>query len=56
MHAQVNKLIERVEATFVKHFANGNHSKGMGYLRKVKKRERHRITYFLGKSDTKGSR
>ncbi|KAF5725377.1 phosphate transporter PHO1 9-like [Tripterygium wilfordii] len=45
---EITKLIERVEATFVKHFANGNHRKGMDILRPKAKRERHRTTYFLG--------
>ncbi|KAH7554559.1 hypothetical protein ACOSP7_028017 [Xanthoceras sorbifolium] len=45
---EVTKLMERVEATFVKHFANGNHSKGMDTLRPKAKRETHRITFFLG--------
>ncbi|KAK2655611.1 hypothetical protein Ddye_008663 [Dipteronia dyeriana] len=45
---EVNKLMERVEATFVKHFANGNHRKGMNTLRPKAKRERHTITFFLG--------
>lgn len=40
--------MERVEATFVKHFANGNHRKGMHTLRPKAKRERHTITFFLG--------
>uniref|UniRef100_F6H5V6 Phosphate transporter PHO1-like 9 n=1 Tax=Vitis vinifera TaxID=29760 RepID=F6H5V6_VITVI len=44
----VTKLVERVEATFIKHFANGNHRKGMDILRPKAKRERHRVTYFLG--------
>ncbi|KAM7520707.1 hypothetical protein LguiB_019669 [Lonicera macranthoides] len=42
-------LMERVEATFIKHFANGNRHKGMRTLRPQKtKREKHRVTYFLG--------
>ncbi|GAY52743.1 hypothetical protein CUMW_144300 [Citrus unshiu] len=45
---EVTKLMERVEATFVKHFANGNHRKGMHTLRPKAKRERHTITFFLG--------
>ncbi|RVW80891.1 Phosphate transporter PHO1-like 9 [Vitis vinifera] len=45
---KVTKLVERVEATFIKHFANGNHRKGMDILRPKAKRERHRVTYFLG--------
>ncbi|KAK0584116.1 hypothetical protein LWI29_007805 [Acer saccharum] len=45
---EVTKLMERVEATFVKHFANGNHRRGMNTLRPKAKRERHTITFFLG--------
>lgn len=45
---EVNKLIERVESTFVKHFANGNHRKGMESLRPGQKKERHRTTFFFG--------
>ncbi|KAF3444793.1 hypothetical protein FNV43_RR14486 [Rhamnella rubrinervis] len=45
---EVTRLMERVEATFVKHFANGNHRRGMNTLRPKAKRERHRITFFLG--------
>ncbi|KAK4783489.1 hypothetical protein SAY86_007863 [Trapa natans] len=45
---EVNRLIERVEATFTKHFANGNRGKGMAVLRPTARRERHRITFLLG--------
>ncbi|KAK9272632.1 hypothetical protein L1049_003008 [Liquidambar formosana] len=45
---EVTTLIERVEATFVKHFSNGNRRKGMSTLRPKAKREKHRITFFLG--------
>lgn len=45
---EVNKLIERLEAIFIKHFANGNHRKGMQSLRPGHKKERHRTTFFLG--------
>ncbi|KAL5722925.1 hypothetical protein ACHQM5_006383 [Ranunculus cassubicifolius] len=45
---EVNKLIERVEATFIKHFANGNRSNGINILRPKPKRERHRVTFSLG--------
>ncbi|CAG7895169.1 unnamed protein product [Brassica rapa] len=44
----VNKLIERVEATFIKHFTNANRTKGMNILRPKPKRERHRITFSTG--------
>jgi len=39
----------RVEAAFIKHFANGNRRKGMRTLRPTAKREKHRITFFSGK-------
>ncbi|KAI3462918.1 hypothetical protein Pfo_019581 [Paulownia fortunei] len=45
---EVNKLIERLEATFIKHFTNGNRRKGMKLLRPRDKTERHRTTFFLG--------
>ncbi|CAH2044974.1 unnamed protein product [Thlaspi arvense] len=45
---EVSRLMSRVEATFIKHFANGNHREGMKCLRPKAKREKHRITYFLG--------
>ncbi|XP_030483156.2 phosphate transporter PHO1 homolog 3 isoform X1 [Cannabis sativa] len=45
---EVSKLMERVEATFIKHFANGNRAKGMNTLRPKTKRERHRTTFLLG--------
>lgn len=46
---QVTRLMERVEVTFIKHFANGNRRKGMKILRPTARRERHRITFSLGK-------
>ncbi|CAH9099537.1 unnamed protein product [Cuscuta epithymum] len=45
---EITRLLERTEATFIKHFANGNRRKGMSYLRPQKKREKHRNTFFLG--------
>ncbi|KAE8732042.1 Phosphate transporter PHO1-like protein 5 [Hibiscus syriacus] len=45
---EVTKLMERVEATFIKHFSNANRTKGMNFLRPKTKRERHRITFFTG--------
>lgn len=48
---KVNKLIERLEATFIKYFANGNRRKGMKSLKPGHKREKHRTTFFLGKLD-----
>ncbi|RZC73742.1 hypothetical protein C5167_049227 [Papaver somniferum] len=44
----VTRLMERVEATFIKHFTNANHSKGISILRPAAKRERHRTTFSLG--------
>ncbi|KAL4353142.1 hypothetical protein GQ457_06G043880 [Hibiscus cannabinus] len=45
---EVTKLLEKVEETYVKHFANGNHRKGMKTLRPQAKKERHRITFLNG--------
>ncbi|XP_019195148.1 PREDICTED: phosphate transporter PHO1 homolog 3-like isoform X2 [Ipomoea nil] len=45
---EVSRLMERTEATFIKHFANGNRRKGMSVLRPHVKREKHRITFFHG--------
>ncbi|KAI3784855.1 hypothetical protein L1987_43962 [Smallanthus sonchifolius] len=45
---EVAKLIERVELAFVKHFCNGNRHQGMDILRPKAKREKHRITFFVG--------
>lgn len=48
--SQLMKLIQRVEATFIKHFANGNRRKGMNILRPQIKRERHRLTFSTGRN------
>ncbi|KAF9677094.1 hypothetical protein SADUNF_Sadunf08G0072100 [Salix dunnii] len=45
---EVTKIMERVEATFIKHFSNSNRSKGMRVLRPEAKRERHRTTFYTG--------
>ncbi|KAI6700536.1 hypothetical protein NL676_014860 [Syzygium grande] len=45
---EVSRLMERVEAAYIKHFAYGNCRKGMRTLRPTAKREKHRITFFLG--------
>ncbi|KAL4333147.1 hypothetical protein GQ457_07G002240 [Hibiscus cannabinus] len=45
---EVNKLLEKVEKTYVKHFANGNHRKGMKTLRPQAKKGRHRVTFLNG--------
>ncbi|XWS40907.1 hypothetical protein CRYUN_Cryun17cG0036400 [Craigia yunnanensis] len=44
---EVTKLMERVEDTYVKHFATGNHRKGMKTLRPQSKKG-HRITFLYG--------
>ncbi|XP_058195090.1 phosphate transporter PHO1 homolog 3-like [Rhododendron vialii] len=44
----VTKLMDRVEATFIKHFSNSNRRKGMSSLRPRVKKERHRVTFSLG--------
>jgi hypothetical protein len=46
---QVSKLMERVEATFIKHFCNSNRNKAMNILRPKAKRDKHRITFSTGK-------
>ncbi|CAN8266660.1 unnamed protein product [Cochlearia groenlandica] len=45
---EVTRLMERVEATFIKHFTNANRSKGMNILRPKAKRDRHRISFSTG--------
>ncbi|KAI5432115.1 variant 3, Phosphate transporter PHO1 9 [Lathyrus oleraceus] len=45
---EVSRLMDRVEHAFIKHFANGNHRKGMSTLRPTAKKERHRTTFLLG--------
>ncbi|KAK8631632.1 hypothetical protein V6N13_028414 [Hibiscus sabdariffa] len=45
---EVTKLLGRVEETYVKHFANGNHRKGLKTLRPQARKERHRITFLYG--------
>ncbi|CAH8383442.1 unnamed protein product [Eruca vesicaria subsp. sativa] len=45
---EVTRLMERVEATFIKHFTNANRTKGMNILRPQAKREKHRITFSTG--------
>ncbi|KAK4346612.1 hypothetical protein RND71_032951 [Anisodus tanguticus] len=45
---EVLELFARVEATFIKHFVNGNRRKGMKYLRPQGERETHRVTFVLG--------
>lgn len=45
---EVVKLMERVEAAFIKHFANANRRQGMRDLRPRAKRDNHRVTFFVG--------
>ncbi|KAK8265595.1 hypothetical protein V6Z11_D12G186900 [Gossypium hirsutum] len=45
---EVTKLMERVEATFIKHFANSNRSKGMNVLRPKARKQRHTTTFYTG--------
>ncbi|KAI9389770.1 hypothetical protein POPTR_008G090300v4 [Populus trichocarpa] len=45
---EVNGLLERLEATFIKHFANSNRREGMDSLRPKAKREKHSVTFFSG--------
>ncbi|GLT73038.1 hypothetical protein SLA2020_449250 [Shorea laevis] len=45
---EVTKLMERVEATFIKHFSNSNRTKAMNILRPKAKRDKHRITFSMG--------
>ncbi|KAM0006886.1 putative SPX domain-containing protein [Helianthus debilis subsp. tardiflorus] len=45
---EVAKLIERVEAVFIKHFCNGDRQQGMNTLRPKSKREKHRVSFFVG--------
>ncbi|KAK1437725.1 hypothetical protein QVD17_03521 [Tagetes erecta] len=45
---EVTLLLDRVEGTFIKYFADSNHRKGMKLLRPKRKREKHRVTFFSG--------
>ncbi|XP_038889138.1 phosphate transporter PHO1 homolog 9-like isoform X2 [Benincasa hispida] len=45
---EVTRLVERVEAVFIKHFANGNRRRGMDILKRKIRRERQGITFFSG--------
>ncbi|KAL3581852.1 hypothetical protein D5086_016184 [Populus alba] len=47
-YEKVNGLLERVEAAFIKHFANSNRREGMDSLRPKAKREKHSVTFFSG--------
>lgn len=50
VESQVTKLMERVEATFIKHFANSNRSKGMNVLRPKPRKQRHTTTFYTGRT------
>ncbi|XP_077213672.1 phosphate transporter PHO1 homolog 3-like isoform X2 [Tasmannia lanceolata] len=45
---EVSRLLERVEATFIKHFSNSNRRQGIKLLRPTARRQRHRVTFYLG--------
>ncbi|KAL5722916.1 hypothetical protein ACHQM5_006376 [Ranunculus cassubicifolius] len=45
---EVLTMMERVQATFIKHFSNSNRRRGMKILRLKEKRDKHRITFSLG--------
>ncbi|KAJ6689969.1 hypothetical protein OIU85_006272 [Salix viminalis] len=45
---EVNGLLERVEATFIKYFANSNRREGMNSLRPKAKRVKHSVIFFSG--------
>ncbi|XWS34133.1 hypothetical protein CRYUN_Cryun21dG0014000 [Craigia yunnanensis] len=45
---EVNNLLERVEATFIKHFSNSNIGEGMKSLRPKIKKEKHSVTFCSG--------
>ncbi|KAK8522877.1 hypothetical protein V6N12_056570 [Hibiscus sabdariffa] len=43
-----NNLLEKVEATFIKHFSNSDIREGMKSLRPVTKKEKHSETFWCG--------
>ncbi|RZC72387.1 hypothetical protein C5167_035585 [Papaver somniferum] len=45
---EISTILERVEATFVKHFCNSNRRKGMKSLRPTAKKGKHKTTFLLG--------
>uniref|UniRef100_M4DLL2 EXS domain-containing protein n=1 Tax=Brassica campestris TaxID=3711 RepID=M4DLL2_BRACM len=45
---EVMRLLDHVETTFIKHFTNGNRTKGINILQPKAKRERHRLTFSTG--------
>ncbi|RZC80973.1 hypothetical protein C5167_043528 [Papaver somniferum] len=46
--SQITAVLERVEATFVKHFCDSNRRNGMKSLRPTAKKAKHKTTFFLG--------
>lgn len=48
MTQAITKLLDRVEATYIKHFTNGNRKKGLNTLRPKAKRENHKVSASLG--------
>ncbi|CAH2045647.1 unnamed protein product [Thlaspi arvense] len=44
----IMRLMDHVETTFIKHFTNGNRTKGIDILRPKAKRDRHRVTFSTG--------
>ncbi|KAK8667808.1 hypothetical protein V6N13_105289 [Hibiscus sabdariffa] len=47
-YQKVNNLLEKVEATFIKHFSNSDIQEGMTSLRPVTKKEKHSVTFWCG--------
>ncbi|KAI3910190.1 hypothetical protein MKW92_026726 [Papaver armeniacum] len=45
---EITTILERVEATFVKHFCNSNRRKGMKSLWPTAKKGKHKTTFLLG--------
>ncbi|GMI87406.1 hypothetical protein like AT1G69480 [Hibiscus trionum] len=45
---EVNNLLQKVEATFIKHFSNSDIQKGMKSLRPITKKEKHSVTFWCG--------
>lgn len=45
---QVTKVMDKVEAAFIKYFSNSHRKEGLRILRPTAKRQRHRVTAFLG--------
>ncbi|KAK1390942.1 phosphate transporter PHO1-like [Heracleum sosnowskyi] len=45
---EVTKVMDKVEAAFIKHFSNSHRKEGLRILRPTTKRQRHRVTAMLG--------